>query len=1748
MGPEELTLKLLKKSFDSHCEALEKLLKDTTSDVSSILGIHKLLEKLNTDLEEESNKLVHKLIIENKDEESVSKIMEISHETIIRYSSLAYSVEKLLVQSSDRNSSTIPTNKPTKFKLKLDLRKFNGDIKDWLQFWSFFKRIHENDEISDDEKFDYLLQSTTEKSKARQLIESYPPTGDNYSKAVESLRNRFGRNDLLIEYYVRELLKLVLNNLTCKTANLPTLYDKLEGQLRALDTLGVTSDTCAAMLYPLLESCLPEDILRTWQRSSQFSIEDPLKTRLENLMKFLKREVENEERISLASSFETKHSKREVEIKRTIPSAAGLLNQNQMIRCSFCKQQHISRECDLAKKMTLQERKKKLGQNGCCYRCLKYGHLAKKCSMFLKLKCEKCAGKHVPLMCDREEKKLGENSTHLSQNSTTEAIVSTAGMANSTNTPVFLQTLVVNIVNNKKIKRVRVLIDTGSQKSYILRKTANDVELEILRKENMVHALFGGYQTQTVNHLCFQTQISSLDNRYSCTIEVYDQPVICGNIVSIFDGPWMQEIRNLGITVNDNEDGAIELLIGADVAGKFYTGKQHILSCGLVLVETRFGWTIMGKASNEIMSPKSSCMIVTSMLVNDNMVSDLWNLELLGIKDPIKEMTRAETEKAALNHFRSTVRICEDSRYEVCLPWIENHPLLPTNFHIAIKRLDILMRKLEKEGYREEYEKVFKEWIDEGIIEEIMDDNTNEGHYLPHRHVVKHSSQTTVLRPVFDASARQNSYSPSLNQCLEKGANFIELIPSVLLRFRQYRIGVISDIRKAFLQIRLNSNDRHFLKFLWYDMKDQLKVFRHKRVVFGLTCSPFLLGAVIQHHLTTTLEGSSKYSSEFLTSLRTSFYVDNSIISFDHYEEVRHFKQKAESAMMEAKMVLRCWEFTESEIFSSETRLTSVLGMKWNKFTDTFEVCLESFEVISTIEKLTKKVILSTVNKIFDVIGFVSPVVVIPKILLQTLCKLKLAWNTEVPNEIRTKFFEWLDEVHCLTDLKIPRWIRPDIKEMCKNESLHLFCDASQEAYAAVIFLRTETENSTYLSLIQCKNRVAPIKEMSIPRLELLAATIGARLLASVRKGFDTEIQVYNWTDSSTVLNWIKRNETWKPFVRNRIQEIHNLTDKESWHHVPGHMNPADLPSRGCLPKKLLESKWWNGPIWLLKREENWPIQSFEIDEDKIIEEKQKGVVSMLNQTKVDNSWMLKYSRYEKLLKIVAWIKRFSFNCKLFQNKRNFQKSLDVQEIENSEKIVVRLIQEESFGEEQERRKIQNLIQFEDDYGILRLRTKISEREDILSFRFPAILPSKHTIVKRLIFDRHVTLMHAGVQTVLANLREQFWILKGKKTIKSILSQCIVCKKQRVRHLQADPIQLPKNRVKNAAVFEVTGVDAAGPMYSKDKGKIWILIFTCAIYRAVHFEIMNSMSTESFLLALHRFIARRGRPSVIYSDNGKNFVGAENLFATLDWNKIDKENTAERIIWKFNPVSAAWWGGWWERLIGLLKQLLRKILGKAALTQEELQTIVCDCEAVVNQRPLTNLSENPDDWQPLTPALFLHDVKEVGVPDLDEIDANGLRKRYAYRQRLKDQLRKRFRSEYLGSLVLKNQKKIRKYTVPKVGDLGLVQTENSKRFEWPLARIVEVIRGKDDSVRVLKLKTSSGNQILRPIQRFYPLELTESEDCQLMREKANVKKYPISKDDVKKNDHQSKEGTSLTMSKTHRVTRSGRTVKPPERF
>ncbi|GFX99537.1 DUF1758 domain-containing protein [Trichonephila clavipes] len=386
------------------------------------------------------------------------------------------------------------------------------------------------------------------------------------------------------------------------------------------------------------------------------------------------------------------------------------------------------------------------------------------------------------------------------------------------------------------------------------------------------------------------------------------------------------------------------------------------------------------------------------------------------------------------------------------------------------------------------------------------EDKKNED-YLPHHPVYKDNS-TTKIRPVFDGSAKEKN--SSINECLEKGPNMVELIPTIVNKFRLRKFGITADIEKAFLQIGLQEKDRPFLRFLWWENgdKEKTKIYQHKRVVFGITSSPFL-GATLEYHLK-QVSGHLQLTAQ---KLLESFYVDNCLTSVDNAEDIERFMLESKEILSLAKFNLRGWVHTG----------------------------------VSEAEK------------------------------------------------------------------EISRCIS---KELSPNSdlSLHVFCDASKAAYASCVFLRTEVGGAITCQLVQARARVASIKPITIPRLELLACTIGSRLINTTKIDLGLEnVPIYCWSDSVNALYWIKRKENWGTFVNNRVQEIRRLTNPEDWKHIPGILNPADLPSRGCGVVELIASLWWEGPSWLNKPREEWPLSEACPDRAIIDSERKRAVASTIN-------------------------------------------------------------------------------------------------------------------------------------------------------------------------------------------------------------------------------------------------------------------------------------------------------------------------------------------------------------------------------------------------------------------------------------------------------------------------------------------------------------------------------------------------------
>ncbi|UYV71729.1 hypothetical protein LAZ67_9000140, partial [Cordylochernes scorpioides] len=1137
---EEIILRLKKKRavnrsyLTKTCNKIESGL-----DTLMRIEIEELLEQLNESFNE--LKLVDHEIETLLETDDLEKELQGVEEYREKYITWRFRANKKIRQS-DFHGENIPNSNSridenemrhyvpscTTVKLpKLMISKFYGNFSEWLTFWnSFDAAIHQNNSLNPIDKFNYLKSHLG--GTALNTVEGFALSADNYEKAIKLLKDRFGREDILISRHMNNLLSMRPLKTSNDVRTFRELFDNLSVHIRSLESLNVSIDVYGQLLCPIIINLLPADL------NLELNKELPTGYVINDLITFLERQLTAREksfRNEIGTGNEStskpnlvnKHPKTRFYNEKPIATASELLNSvHKSNECVFCgKDNHGSPKCDFAANISLNEKRSLMKKKGVCYKCLRPSHLSKFCRNVVR--CSICnMSSHLDVMCTKLILDRGGSSKS--------PTVQDETLANlSTSPDVLLPTLRVTLKGNRTEKTARAIIDTGSQRSYILHSTAMEMEYEQSRREFFRHSLFGGSSTDVVEHEVYTIHLSDINNSYRCGFEALGQPLICGSIPPVCPRSLLEGSEELD--VSDLMRDRIEVLIGADIAGRLLTDDQRRISSGLVAIRTKLGWTVMGKIPPTEVRDDISSLCVTTLLSLD--LENLWKLDAIGVSDAEVEKKTQSLQAEMEEHFAHTTTRDIEGRYEVALPWVQDKERIPSNKDLAENQLRSVRRKLEEVGDMKEYGQIFEEWMKQGIIEYAREDKLDGVHYLPHRPVYKRNSQTSRIWPVFNASARKRG-KLSLNDCLDKGPNLIEIIPRLLNKFRKYEVGVSSDIEKAFLQIGIKEEDRDYLRFLWHTEDGRLITYRHKRVVFGITTSPYLLKATLSLHLDKAPE-HLKITAE---QLKSSFYVDNCLSSFQNVEETEKFVKESTELLSTACFNLRDWvsNVTDFSLMNQLNKEVNILGITWNTDRDTLTIGLEDFELIGPT---TKRKVLSIASKIFDPLGVACPVTLIPKLILQETWIQKLTWDEVLPGCLVQRFWKWFSKLKHLPNIEIPRWLCFKDSYVEKT-TLHIFCDASQFAYATCIFLRIEKEDRVDIQLIQARTRVAPLKKLTIPRLELLACLIGARLAANVIQDLEfEEIPRFYWTDSTNALCWIQREDNWAAFVMNR--EIKDL-------------------------------------------------------------------------------------------------------------------------------------------------------------------------------------------------------------------------------------------------------------------------------------------------------------------------------------------------------------------------------------------------------------------------------------------------------------------------------------------------------------------------------------------------------------------------------------------------------------------------------
>ncbi|XP_017875370.2 uncharacterized protein LOC108622175 [Ceratina calcarata] len=1165
----------------------------------------------------------------------------------------------------------------------------------------------------------------------------------------------------------------------------------------------------------------------------------------------------------------------------------------------------------------------------------------------------------------------------------------------------------------------------------------------------------------------------------------------------------------------------IDLLFGSGTALSLLSVGQINLSRpnepDLYLQKTRLGWVIGGSPPRNPQDQGVSCHTVSTLQFD---LTRFWEIE----EGPQIHIF-SESDKLCESHFRQHLSRRSDGRYIVALPFNDKLIQLGESKSRAQKRLESLERKLQRDAtLKRDYHAVINEYLTLGHMAKVLEDpDVSQGYYLPHHGVIKTTSETTKLRVVFDGSAT-TSTGISLNDTLHIGPKLQDDLLYILLRFRIHQYVITGDIEKMYRQFLVRKEDRKFQRILWRDDTGEIHTYELQTVTFGLSAAPYLaIRCLIQ-----LAQDEGYRFPQAADVLRRDFYVDDALTGASTIDDARMLREELTQLLRLAGLNIRQWAANHQAILQGlpeqdinkklhlgESSTLKTLGVFWDSSNDSISYEVKTQPITS---RVTKRFITSEIAKIYDPLGLLGPVISTAKMLLQRIWSMKLDWDESLPMDVYTEWNQYYKQLPLLNNIIFPRNTIPHTSIVTE---LHGFSDASEKAYGACLYLRTiDKQGHINAKLLFAKSKVAPLKTQSIPRLELCGALLLTSLVTTAKKALHITIdRTILWTDSTIVLHWLQTSpHMLKTFVANRVSEIQNKTNIADWRHVSTSDNPADLISRGQLPEEFLQpSLWQEGPKWLQEDESSWPNISTPPCDSILLEQR---VATCLVTSTFDTNILDNYSSWRRMQRVIAY-------CLRWKKDNTFKGSLTAIELKRAHDSIIKLLQKIHFTKELRHLsnneyniggKLQRLSPFIDKDGILRVGGRLKHSSMPFPQRHPIILP-KSRVTSLIIEAEHQAQLHTGVQNTLYAIRRRYWPIDGRNQVWKALKSCMRCLRAQpppVEYIMGD---LPKARVTESRPFTHVGVDYCGPFHIKEKKhrnrakiKVYVAVFVCLAIKAVHLELVSDLTSESFIAALRRFIARRGFCKSIHSDNGTNFVGANNnlkelreLIRSDDHNLKVKTFLAEHSIdWNFIPPRTPHFGGLWEAAVKAFKHHLIRVAGTDIFTFEEFNTLIIQIESILNSRPLTPLSSDPNDLLALTPGHFLIGDSLTNLRERDFLHTPSNRlSTWQHIQKIKQHFWNRWHREYLNELT-KRSKWIKGDHAIKEGTVVLLREDNLPPMQWPLGRVIKVHPGSDGIIRTVTLKTVA-NTLDRNVKKLVPLPY-QPEDVNHQIESASADK------------------------------------------
>ncbi|XP_064629238.1 uncharacterized protein LOC135488533 [Lineus longissimus] len=1091
---------------------------------------------------------------------------------------------------------------------KPKLPHFGGEKGQYHDWWEQFDVFVHKTEVP--VRFKMIMLKSCLTGTPLELVQRLGYTEVQYQMAIEKLETRYGGEKRLIQQHIEAIMAII----PLKEENLKGLADfanKLFDIVAKLKDAGQERElNGASALYTIALQKIPDRLLIQYQDTLPLSSVDGLTSftkwlnrqvsiRLE--MAELKEPVKKQYQggTSTSSSRKSRSDNRsthksqahssETSKKVSKPLEKGAkgtqiasvqrpssTTSTSKSNCPLCSDQHLVTKCPKWYKTSVSERWKLAKENDICFRCLKVGHRGRSCESTIKCNIDGCPKTHHrslhPTTQSQVEEPKVEAQGHFG--------ISEEGKV--TPTRVALRVTPVTLIGaDGKKRRVNAFMDDGSDSSYIRTEIAEALGL-LIEKNDLTLSTLVDKGTKVPSGLVSLT-IESLDGETRRKIGARTPTSMCEGLCS----PDWQSLRNnwehlKGIEFPKVDHKKVDLLIGSDHPELTMSLEERIGKPGEpVARKTPLGWTCVGM----LHSPSNTSNVhftqagytVDRDIDLDTGLKRLWNMDV--VHHETKELFTKE-EQSALDKASASLEYRE-GRYQIGIPWKENRPSLPDNRAVAERRLKSLENHLKKKPeVADRYKEVLEANIEKGYIRKVPAEELEQpGWYLPHFGVVREDRATTKVRVVYDGAAVYDG--KSLNDEMWSGPKLQLDVLDILVTFRRGAVALVGDIREMFSQIILAPEDRRFHRILWrgLDTSSPIEVYEAVRHPFGDRASPFLAQYVVRSHA----ENNENEYPLAAQTCRNRVYMDDAIDSLDTIKMGKDLRRQLAEMLKLAGFDIRKWCSNSVELLLDvpeedrapgiidldESELPSIktLGVRWDAERDIIGFSYTDV----TLEITSKRTVLSLIARLFDPLQLLAPFVIRAKMILQLAWIEGLGWDEPFPSHMEKQVRVWVDELPEVAQFAVPRCYKQDSSE---ETAIHTFSDASSQAYGAVIYVRSRyTDGSISVQIIMAKARVTPLKAVSIPRLELMAALLGLRLAIRVRELLGITTLCF-WTDSTDVIHWLHgESRRYKPFVYHRIAEMQDKTNPSQWRHVPGILNPADMTTRGAALADLVGEK-----------------------------------------------------------------------------------------------------------------------------------------------------------------------------------------------------------------------------------------------------------------------------------------------------------------------------------------------------------------------------------------------------------------------------------------------------------------------------------------------------------------------------------------------------------------------------------------------